>query len=53
MKYISKKKKLVNGGTVMVTLREARLGNGKKEYIIDPNSVVVVYGGFGKHTKGR
>ena len=45
----------------MVTLREASsllsyLGNngGKKEraYMIDPRSVVVVYGGFGKHTKG-
>ena len=52
MEHISKKKKLVNGGTVMVTLREATLSNGKNEYIIDPNSVVVVYGGFGKHTKG-
>ena len=52
MEHISKKKKLVNGGTVMVTLREARLSDGRKEYMIDPNSVVVVYGGFGKHTKG-
>ena len=52
MEHISKKKKLVNGGTVMVTLREARLSDGTKEYMIDPNSVVVVYGGFGKHTKG-
>ena len=50
--HISKKKKLVNGGTVMVTLREATLENGRKEYIIDPKSIVVVYGGFGKHTKG-
>lgn len=60
--HVSKKKKMVNGGTVMVTLREASssssssLGNngGKKEraYMIDPRSVVVVYGGFGKHTKG-
>jgi len=50
--HISKKKKLVNGGTVMVTLREATLGSGKKEYMIDPKSIVVVYGGFGKHTKG-
>lgn len=50
--HISKKKKLVNGGTVMVTLREATLGDGRKEYMIDPKSVVMVYGGFGKHTKG-
>jgi len=54
-KHISKKKKLVNGGTVMVTLREASIDDGsgrRKEYMIDPNSLVVVYGGFGKHTKG-
>jgi len=51
--HISKKKKLVNGGTVMVTLREAtETGSGKKEYMIDERSVVMVYGGFGKHTKG-
>ena len=36
--HISKKKKLANGGTVMVTLREATLEGGKKEYIIDPRS---------------
>mmetsp|Transcript_123 Transcript_123/g.295 ORF Transcript_123/g.295 Transcript_123/m.295 type:complete len:396 (+) Transcript_123:146-1333(+) len=51
VEHISKKKKLVNGGTVMFTLREATVG-GKKQYMIDPNSVVVIYGGFGKHTKG-
>ena len=50
--HISKKKKLVNGGTVMVTLREATLEGGEKEYMIDPGSIVMVYGGFGKHTKG-
>lgn len=55
MEHISKKKKLVNGGTVMLTLREASVNDGtgsRKEYMIDPNSLVVVYGGFGKHTKG-
>ncbi|KAL7536708.1 hypothetical protein ACHAXR_007352 [Thalassiosira sp. AJA248-18] len=52
LEHISKKKKLVNGGTVMVTFREVTLGNGMKEYMIDPNSIVMVYGGFGKHTKG-
>ena len=50
--HVSKKKKLVNGGTVMVTLREATMEGGRKEYMIDPGSVVMVYGGFGKHTKG-
>lgn len=51
VEHVSKKKKLVNGGVVMFTLREATLEK-KKEYMIDPGSVVVVYGGFGKHTKG-
>mmetsp|Transcript_13533 Transcript_13533/g.32781 ORF Transcript_13533/g.32781 Transcript_13533/m.32781 type:complete len:407 (+) Transcript_13533:174-1394(+) len=50
--HVSKEKKLVNGGTVSLTLREATLGNGRKEYMIDPRSLVVVYGGFGKHKKG-
>lgn len=49
--HVSKEKKLVNGGTVSLTLREATLGNGRKEYMIDPRSLVVVYGGFGKHKK--
>ena len=52
VEHVSKKKKLVNGGTVMMTLREATTRNGGKEYMIDPKSVVIVYGGFGKHTKG-
>ena len=51
VEHISKKKKLVNGGTVMVTLGEVTLEDGEKVYMIDPKSVVVVYGGFGKHTK--
>jgi broad specificity phosphatase PhoE len=51
VEHISKKKKLVNGGTVMLTLGEVTLSDGTKVYMIDPKSVVVVYGGFGKHTK--
>ena len=50
--HISKKKKLVNGGTVSVTVREATLGDGRKEYMIDPRSITVIYGGFGKKKKG-
>ena len=55
--HVAKEKKLVNGGSVMVTLREATIlmdgeNRAKKEYMIDPTSIVVVYGGFGKHTKG-
>jgi len=51
VEHIGKKKKIVNGGVVMFTLREATVEK-KKEYMIDPSSIVVVYGGFGKHTKG-
>lgn len=51
VEHIGKKKKIVNGGVVMFTLREAT-SEKKKEYMIDPSSIVVVYGGFGKHTKG-
>ena len=50
--HISKKKKLVNGGTVMATRWEATLEGGRMKYMIDPGSVVMVYGGFGKQTKG-
>ena len=52
MEHVSKNTNLVNGGTVMVTLREVTLQDGRKEYMIDPHSIVVVYGGFGKYTKG-
>jgi len=57
VEHIAKEKKLVNGGSVMVTLREVTIMDGEKkkltkEYMIDPTSIVVVYGGFGKHTKG-
>ncbi len=56
VEHIAKEKKLVNGGSVMVTLREVSMTDGekrmKKEYMIDPTSIVVIYGGFGKHTKG-
>ena len=36
----------------MATRREATLEGGRMEYMIDPGSVVMVYGGFGKQTKG-
>ncbi|KAL3827339.1 hypothetical protein ACHAXA_005085 [Cyclostephanos tholiformis] len=51
--HVAKEKKLVNGGVVMLTLREASLdgAKGAKAYMIDPNSIVIIYGGFGKHTK--
>ncbi|KAL7463410.1 hypothetical protein ACHAXS_005668 [Conticribra weissflogii] len=55
--HVGKKKKIVNGGVVMLVLHEATMGDGKgeekvKKYMIDKASVTVVYGGFGKHTKG-
>lgn len=53
--HIAKEKKMVNGGAVMLTLREVTISGGKeglKKYMIDPSSIVVIYGGFGKHTKG-
>ena len=33
MEHVSKRKKPVNGGTVQMTLREATLGDGGKEYV--------------------
>mmetsp|Transcript_22142 Transcript_22142/g.46588 ORF Transcript_22142/g.46588 Transcript_22142/m.46588 type:complete len:397 (-) Transcript_22142:263-1453(-) len=50
--HIGKKKKIVNGGVVMVTLHEVTMTDRKKVYLIDKQSVTVIYGGFGKHTKG-
>lgn len=55
--HIAKEKKMVNGGVVMLTLREVTIpmtatGSKSKKYMIDPGSIVVVYGGFGKHSKG-
>lgn len=50
--HIGKKKKIVNGGVVMLTLHEVTLSDRKKVYLIDKQSVTVIYGGFGKHTKG-
>ena len=45
--HVSKKKKLVNGRTIMVTLREATMGDGWREYMINPMSMAVVYGNSG------
>jgi broad specificity phosphatase PhoE len=54
--HTAKDKKMVNGGAVMLTMREVttmtNTGSKKKKYMIDPGSIVVIYGGFGKHTKG-
>lgn len=54
--HTAKEKKMVNGGAVMLTLREVTTmtdtGITNRKYMIDPGSIVVIYGGFGKHTKG-
>jgi hypothetical protein len=47
--HISKRKKLVNGGTVGFTLERTRVGTGDEQrwvYRIDPKHIVVLYGGF-------
>lgn len=47
--HISKRKKLVNGGTVGFTLERTRVGTGEDQrwvYRIDPKHIVVLYGGF-------
>eukprot|EP00934_Nitzschia_sp_Nitz4_P003315 Nitzschia sp. Nitz4//scaffold14_size191712//549//1637//NITZ4_001696-RA/size191712-processed-gene-0.296-mRNA-1//-1//CDS//3329536846//3305//frame0 len=43
--HVSKKKKLINGGIVGFTLMRKQTEKGYK-YSIDPNSIVVLYGGF-------
>eukprot|EP00586_Coscinodiscus_wailesii_P010250 CAMPEP_0172495844 /NCGR_PEP_ID=MMETSP1066-20121228/78850_1 /TAXON_ID=671091 /ORGANISM="Coscinodiscus wailesii, Strain CCMP2513" /LENGTH=332 /DNA_ID=CAMNT_0013267813 /DNA_START=270 /DNA_END=1268 /DNA_ORIENTATION=- len=45
IRHIGKDKKIVNGGTVALTLVRARFPNEDK-YVIDPGSVSVIYGGF-------
>lgn len=45
MMHISKIKKMVNGGTVAITLIKAQFPN-EVRYVIDPTSITVVYGGF-------
>lgn len=43
--HISKKKKMVNAGTVAFNISKA-MHEGKPVYRIDPESITVVYGGF-------
>jgi len=43
--HVSKKKKIVNGGIIVFDLIKANTMTGPK-YMIDPNSIHVVYGGF-------
>ena len=44
--HVGKKKKLVNCGVVAMTLIKVIRPSGQPTYMIDPNTVDVVYGGF-------
>ena len=43
--HVSKTRKIVNGGTVSFTLLKSE-SNGESVYMVDPDSIFVVYGGF-------
>jgi hypothetical protein len=43
--HVSKKKKMVNGGVIALELVKANTKTGPK-YMIDPDSIHIVYGGF-------
>jgi len=43
--HVSKTRKIVNGGTVAFTLLKTE-HDGKSVYMVDPDSIFVVYGGF-------
>lgn len=47
--HVCKKKKLINGGMVGFTLYHTQVKEDdyvEDKYMIDPNSIVVLYGGF-------
>jgi hypothetical protein len=44
--HVCKKKKLINGGVVGFTLWHKKTDKGEDKYMIDPNSLVTLYGGF-------
>merc|ERR1711862_587591 len=46
MDHASKKKKIVNGGCVSFTLLKVTTNTNECKYMIDPKSILVVYGGF-------
>eukprot|EP00041_Stephanoeca_diplocostata_P012136 m.202411 g.202411 ORF g.202411 m.202411 type:complete len:335 (+) comp18828_c0_seq6:170-1174(+) len=47
-KHLSKTKKIVNCGVIGLTLTEYSVDGGPVQYMIDPESVKVIYGGFQK-----
>mmetsp|Transcript_22590 Transcript_22590/g.42020 ORF Transcript_22590/g.42020 Transcript_22590/m.42020 type:complete len:254 (-) Transcript_22590:102-863(-) len=44
--HVCKKKKLVNGGVVGFSMWHKKTDKGEDKYMIDPNSLVVLYNGF-------
>jgi len=44
--HVCKTKKLINGGMVGFTVCHTKMKTGEDRYMIDPNSLVVLYGGF-------
>jgi hypothetical protein len=44
--HVSKKRKLVNGGCVGLSLQRIQTDDGSYCYMIDPRSITVLYGGF-------
>lgn len=45
--HVCKKKKLINGGVAGFTLKRRKVGHdGEYKYLVDPSSIVVLYGGF-------
>jgi broad specificity phosphatase PhoE len=46
VEHIAKKKKLVNGACVGLVLMRVKTKDGTFQYMIDPKSITVLYGGF-------
>jgi broad specificity phosphatase PhoE len=44
--HVCKKKKLINGGVVGFTMWHKKVDGDKDSYMIDPKSLVLLYGGF-------
>ena len=46
VEHIAKKKKMVNGACVGLVLMRVKTEDGTFQYMIDPKSITVLYGGF-------
>ena len=45
-KHVAKQKKIINGGVVAFDLVKVTTTQYGDKYMVDPNSIKVVYGGF-------